>query len=91
VNDATRDGGNARQAGQPAEARPRLAVIIGGQSGEISECRVDDPGRVLRAWSMLNVSNQELHEVSLPPGAESRLGRQLQALALSWKDHCLLR
>jgi hypothetical protein len=87
MNDATPDGGDVRQAGQPAEAGqtaeagPRLAVIIGRQPGQIGEWRVDDPGRVLRAWSMLKESDQELHEVSLPPGAESRLGRQLQALA----------
>jgi hypothetical protein len=56
-------------------------MIIGGQPGQASECRVDDPDRVLRAWSMLNASGQELHQVSLPPGMELRLGRQLQALA----------
>jgi Protein of unknown function (DUF2587) len=56
-------------------------VIIGGEPGQTSECRIDDPDQVMRAWSMLNASNQELHQVSLPTGAEPRLGRQLQALA----------
>jgi len=58
MNDATRDGGPAR--GQAAKPRLRLAMIIGGQPGQASECRVDDPDRVLRAWSMLNASDQEL-------------------------------
>lgn len=81
MNDAVRNGGNARRAGQPAEPQPRLAVIIGGQPGQISECRIDNPDRVLRAWSMLNAAEQELHQASVSPGAESRLGRQLHAVA----------
>ena len=81
MNDAARNVGNARRAGQSAEPQPRLAVIIGGQPGQISECRIDDPDRVMRAWSMLNAADQELHQASVPPGAESRLGRQLHAVA----------
>jgi len=81
MNDAARHADNGQRAGESAEPRPRLAVIIGGQPGQASECRVGDPGRVLRAWSMLNASDAELHRVSLPPEAESRLGRQLHALA----------
>ncbi len=80
MNDAEPDGGNPPRAVQPGGLRPRLAVIIGDQAGQAGECRVDDPGRVLRAWSLLNASDQELHQVSLPPGAESRLERQLQTL-----------
>jgi len=81
MNDATREGTNTQRAGQPAQPPPRLAVIIGGEPGQITECRIDDPDQVMRAWSMLNASNQELRQVSLPPGAESRLGRQPQVLA----------
>ncbi len=77
---AARDGDNAARAGQPAEARPRLAVIIGGQPGDLSECRIDDPDRVMRAWFLLVAAEQELHQVSLSPGAESRLGQQLHAV-----------
>jgi hypothetical protein len=80
MNEAARNGDNAQRAGGPTEPRPRLAVIIGGQSGQVSECRVGDPARVLRAWSMLNASDEELHQVSLPPEAEARLERQLHAL-----------
>jgi len=65
----------------PLSRPPRLAVIIGGEPGQISGCRIDDPDQVMRAWSMRNASNQELHQVGLSAGAESRLGRQLQALA----------
>jgi hypothetical protein len=78
---ATRDGTSTQRVGQPAEPRPRLAVIIGGEPGQMSECRIDDPDQVMRAWSMLNASDQELHQVSLPAGAEPRLGRQLHTLA----------
>lgn len=55
-------------------------MIVGGQHGDVSECRIDDPGQLMRAWSMLKAADQELHKVSLPPGAVERLGRQLQAL-----------
>jgi Protein of unknown function (DUF2587) len=78
---ATRAASGTQRVGEPAQPPARLAVIIGGEPGQISECRIDDPGQVMRAWSMLNASNQELHQVSLPAEAESRLGRQLQALA----------
>jgi len=81
MNDATRDGTNTPRVDQPAQPSPRLAVIIGGEPGQVSECRIDDPDQVMRAWSVLNATNQELHQVSLSAGAESRLGRQLQALA----------
>ena len=81
MDDVPRHEGNDRSAGRSAESQPRVAVIIGGQPGQIGECRVDDPGRLLRAWSLLNASDQELHQVSLPPGATSRLGRQLHAVA----------
>lgn len=80
MSDVTRDGIAVQPVGQSAEQPPRLAVIIGGQPGHSSEWRIDDPDRVMRAWSMLTASGQELHQVNLPPGAESRLGRQLRAV-----------
>jgi len=79
MNDVTRVGGSAQA--QAAKPGLRLAMIIGGQPGQATECRVDDPDRALRAWSMLCASDQELHQVSVPPGTELRLGRQLQAVA----------
>lgn len=81
MSDAARGGGYYEHADQANQSQPRLAVIIDGQPGSVSGCRIDDPDRVMRAWSMLIATDEELHKVTLPPGAESRLGRQLRALA----------
>jgi hypothetical protein len=59
----------------------RLAVIVGDSPDASRVCRVDAPDRVLRIWAMLSVADNELHEVSVPPGTAARLQRQLDAFA----------
>jgi hypothetical protein len=43
-------------------------------------CRVEAPDRVLRMWTLLNTADDELHRVKLPPGAATRLERELCAV-----------
>lgn len=45
----------------------------------------------MRAWSMLNAYDQELHQVSLTPEAESSGVGNSMPSPLSWKGPCLRR
>jgi hypothetical protein len=72
--------GSGEQPGGEAGARPRLVVVLGRSADSGGICRVDEPGRVLRIWSLLNDADNELHQVSLPPAVAPRLQRQLDAL-----------
>jgi hypothetical protein len=61
-------------------ASARLVVLLGGPAGRPDDCRVEDPGRVLRMYALLSTLNEELHEVTLPPRALPDLQRQLDAV-----------
>jgi hypothetical protein len=77
------DGAAAARAGQqPADdhAAPRLAIVLEGREGSGRVDRVEAPDRVLRMWSLLNMADEELHQTTLPTGAEARLGRQLETV-----------
>ncbi len=74
--------GSAGPGEQPAVevTRPlRLAVLIGRSADASRTCRVDSPDRLLRIWALLNSADDELHQVTLPPGALARLQRQFDA------------
>lgn len=74
--------GSAGPGEQPAvevTRPPRLAVLIGRSADASRVCRVDSPDRLLRIWALLNSADDELHQVTLPPGAEARLQRQFDA------------
>jgi len=70
---------SSRRPPTPDGARPpRLAVLLGPPGSRA--WRVEMPDRVLRAWAMLSVAYDELHQAPLTPAAAARLGRQLQAV-----------
>jgi hypothetical protein len=66
-------------SGQAAEPVRRFAVII-GEPADGSACRIEAPGRLLRVWSLLQATYEQMDRAALPPGAMSKLGRQLQAI-----------
>jgi hypothetical protein len=74
------EAGSGEQHGGEAGTSPRLVVVLGRSADSGRICRVDEPGRVLRIWSLLNDADSELHQVSLPPSAAPRLQRQFDAL-----------
>ena len=87
---------------RPAVTVPvRPVVVFGGPAGSPGACRVEEPDRLLRVWGMLSAASEELHKVTLPPGAVARLQRQLKAAiaeldqsvspALAGELDCLLR
>jgi Protein of unknown function (DUF2587) len=76
----TDKAGPSKQPGGQVVTAPRLAVVLGRPADASRIYRVDAPGRVLRIWALLHHGDDELHQVSLPPGAEARLQRQLDDL-----------
>ena len=58
----------------------RLAVVLGGPPGAPDACRVEAADRVMRVWALLNATDSELHQVSLPAETVDRLQRQLEAI-----------
>ncbi len=71
-------------SGQQAEnhaATPvrRLAIVVGEPAGD-SGCRIEAPGRLLRVWSLLQATHDQIEHAALPPEGMPRLQRQLQAI-----------
>jgi hypothetical protein len=62
-----------------AEPGLRFAVNVGRAAGG-SARRVEAPARMVRVWSLLEATLEEIDDVSLPPEAMSRLQRQLQEI-----------
>ena len=58
----------------------RVVVLLGGPAGARAGYRVEELGRVLRMWSLLNAAGEELHQVRLPPEALPRLQRLLETV-----------
>jgi len=74
----------AAASGQQAEndaAAPvrRFAVIVGEPAGG-SACRIEAPGRLLRVWSLLQATHEQIEHGALPSEGMPLLQRQLQAI-----------
>jgi hypothetical protein len=77
------DGAVSARIGESADdhaVAPRLAIELPGRGGSGCAGRVEAPDRVLRMWSLLNDAEEELHQVTLPAGAQARLERQLETV-----------
>ena len=75
------DSAAGRQAGsEVAASARRLTVIVGKPAGGGGACRVEDPCRLLRVWSLLQATSEEIDRAALPPEGMPRLQRQLQAV-----------
>jgi len=70
-----------RQADNDVAAPPwRFAVIVGKPADDGSARRVEEPDRLLRVWSLLQATYQELDRAALPPQGLPRLQHQLRAV-----------
>jgi proteasome activator-like protein len=81
-----RAGGPARRtAGQwPADLTmvrvpEHMKIVLDGPVESPHACRVDDPGRLLRVWALVNAASRELHQAGIPQAAVATLQRQLRA------------
>jgi hypothetical protein len=72
----------SRQPGDddiPAPA-PRFEVIVGDRADGGTALRIDDPARLLRVWSLLQATCQQLESATLPPQGMPAVQRQLQTI-----------
>ena len=58
----------------------RVAVAVGKPADGGRACRVEDPGRLLRVWSLLQATSEQIDRAALPPEGMPRLQHQLQAI-----------
>jgi len=58
----------------------RFVVIVGEPGDDGSAFRIEDPPRLLRAWSMVQETLEQLEGVALPPEGMPGLQRQLQVI-----------
>jgi len=70
-----------RQAGDDTAASAgRFIVIVGKPAGEGSADRIEEPDRLLRVWSLLEATYEQMDWAALPPEDVPGLQRQFQAL-----------
>jgi Protein of unknown function (DUF2587) len=72
----------SRQPGNGEVATPmqRFVVIVGDPADGGSAFRIENPARLLRVWSLLRATREQLDSATLPPGGMPGLQRQLQAI-----------
>ena len=58
----------------------RFVVTIGEPADGGSSCRLEEPDRLLRVWSLLQATSEQLDSATLPPEGIPGLQRQLQAI-----------
>ena len=73
------DAESGQQAENDAAAPERFAVIVGEPAGDAA-CRIQAPGRLLRVWSLLQATHEQIDRAALPPEGMARVQRQLQAI-----------
>ena len=74
------DAASGQQAENGAAAPGlRFAVIVDRPAGG-SARRVEAPGRLLRVWSLLEATREQIDHAVLPPEGMPRLQRQLQEI-----------
>lgn len=56
-----------------------VKIVLDGPAKEPHARRVEDPGRLMRVWALLNSASRELHQVGIPETAVATLQQQLQA------------
>lgn len=61
------------------ELARRFTVVIGEPAGRAA-CRVEAPGRLLRVWSLLQATHEQIDRAGLPPDGIPGLQRQLRAI-----------
>jgi Protein of unknown function (DUF2587) len=65
---------------QAATPVRRLVIIVGGPADGGSAFRIEDPARLLRLWSLLQATLEQLEGTTLSPERMPGLRRQLQAI-----------
>jgi len=71
-----------RRSADVGDAAPlrRFVVIVGEPAGVGSALRIEEPDRLLRIWSLLQATSEQLDSATLPPEGIPGLQRQLQTI-----------
>jgi hypothetical protein len=69
-----------QQAEHDAAALARRFAVLVGKSAGGSACRIEAPGRLLRVWSLLQATHEQIDQAALPPEGMARLQRQLEEI-----------
>ena len=80
------DALSGRQAESDVAAPVRGFAVVIGEPGGDSACRIVAPGRLLRVWSLLQATHEEIGHVALPPQDMTRLQQQLQEIRRELED-----
>jgi proteasome activator-like protein len=76
-----RSGAASGQQADSDAAAPGLRFAVNvGRPADGSARRVEAPARLVRVWSLLEATLEEIGQAPLPPEAMSRLQRQLQEI-----------
>ena len=69
----------SRQSGNDGAGTParRFVVIVGERADGGSGFRIEEPDRLLRVWSLLQATSEQLDSATLPPEGIPGLQRQL--------------
>lgn len=74
------DRAGAQQPANDAATRVRRFAVIVGKPADGSPCRIEAPARLLRIWSLLQATLEEMDQATLPPEGMPRLQRQLREI-----------
>jgi hypothetical protein len=72
----------SRQPGDDGAAKRarRFVVIVGEPADDGSAFRIEEPDRLLRVWSLLQATSEQLEAAILPPEGVPGLQRQLEGI-----------
>lgn len=80
------DAASRRRAADDTAVPERgFTVTIGERAGGLAY-RVEAPGRLLRIWSLLQATHEEIDHATVPPERVSALQRQLRAIRCELED-----
>jgi hypothetical protein len=80
------DAASGQQAENGAAAPVRRFAVIVGKPAGGSACRIEAPARLLRVWSLLQATHEQIDQAALPPEGMPRLQRQLQDIRRELED-----
>jgi hypothetical protein len=75
------EAARGRHAGDDSAAPAgRFIVLAGKRAGDGSADRIEEPDRLLRVWSLLEATYEQMDWAALPSGSVPGLQRQVQAI-----------
>jgi len=74
------DAASGQEAENGTAAPVRRFAVVLDTPADGSACRIEAPGRLLRVWSLLQATQQQIDHAAPAPESMSRLQRQLEAI-----------